>query len=350
MNVGVVGATGQVGRVMLRLLAERNFPVDDLRLFASSRSAGRTLQWQKRSITLEDASKADYHGLDVCLFSAGAAASKLLAPKVADSEVVVIDNSSAWRADPKVPLVVAEVNPHTLETIPKGIVANPNCTTMVAMPPLSQLHNEAGLTAMVVSSYQAVSGAGLAGVTELDQQIHMSGSNGPNLTYNGKALGLTAGSQFVEPIAYNAIPFAGSLMEDGTNETSEEQKLRHESRKILELPNLAVAATCVRIPVYCGHSLSISAGFKHPISPARALEVLKSTPGVICEDVPTPLKAAGIDPSIVGRIRRDPTRKNGLSLFVSGDNLRKGAALNAVQIAETMADRGLLSAKNRKPL
>lgn len=342
MHVGVIGATGQVGGVMLNLLAERNFPVDDLRLFSSARSTGRTLQWQGRSITVEDADKADYEGLDVCLFSAGAAASRTLAPKAAAASAVVIDNSSAWRTDPDVPLVVPEVNPHALESTPKGIIANPNCTTMVAMPPLHRLHNEAQLTALVVSSYQAVSGAGLAGVNELNDQIQLVGTAGPKLTYDGKAVELSAGSQFVAPIAFNVLPLAGSLADDDSGETTEEQKLRHESRKILELPHLRVSATCVRVPVYCGHSLTINAAFERPLSPSQALEVLQDTPGVVLDDIPTPLKAAGINPSIVGRIRRDPTRENGLSLFLSGDNLRKGAALNAIQIAETMIDSGLI--------
>ena len=344
MNVGVVGATGQVGGVMRALLAERDFPVDDLRLFASSRSAGRTLSWRDRAIVVEDAATADFSGLDVCLFSAGAATSRALAERVAAAGGVVIDNSSAWRRDPDVPLVVSEVNPHALEVVPKGIVANPNCTTMVAMPPLKRLDATAGLAAMVVSTYQTVSGAGLAGVDELHEQVQKAGDDGPLLTFDGGAVGLQAGEKFPEPIAFNVIPLAGSIVEDGTGETDEEQKLTHESRKILELPDLAVAATCVRVPVYCGHSLSISASFDRAISPERAVEVLTGAPGVVVTDVPTPLKAAGADPTYVGRIRRDPTRPNGLSLFVSGDNLRKGAALNAIQIAETMSARGLLPA------
>ncbi len=336
MDVGIVGATGQVGGVMRTLLARRRFPVDRLRLFASQRSAGRTLGWQDQDIVVEDAATADYSGLDVCLFSAGASTSRALAQKVAAQGAVVIDNSSAWRRDPAVPLVVTEVNSHVLQTIPKGIVANPNCTTMVAMPPLARLNEEAGLVAMVVSTYQAVSGAGLAGVAELDEQVQEAGSDAPDLTHDGSALGLQAGEKFCEPIAYNVVPLAGALVDDGSAETDEEQKLVHESRKILELPELSVAATCVRVPVYCGHSLSISASFERPISPWRAAEVLADAPGVVLADVPTPLKAAGADPSYVGRIRRDPTRLNGLSLFVSGDNLRKGAALNAVQIAEVL--------------
>ena len=344
MDVGVVGATGQVGGVMRALLDERALPVDGLRFFASARSAGRILDWRDRAIVVEDAATADYTGLDVCLFSAGATASRALAERVAAAGAVVIDNSSAWRRDPDVPLVVSEVNPHALDSIPKGIVANPNCTTMVAMPPLKRLDAEAGLVAMVVSTYQAVSGAGLAGVEELHEQVQKAGDVAPSLTYDGGALGLQAGDKFPAPIAFNVIPLAGSVVEDGTGETDEEQKFTHESRKILELPDLEVAATCVRVPVYCGHSLSISASFERPISPERAVEVLTGAPGVVVTDVPTPLQAAGADPSYVGRIRRDPTRPNGLSLFVSGDNLRKGAALNAIQIAEAMVDRGLLLA------
>ncbi|MCY3644629.1 MAG: aspartate-semialdehyde dehydrogenase [Acidimicrobiaceae bacterium] len=344
MDVGVIGATGQVGGVMRALLDARDFPVDGLRFFASSRSAGRTLHWRDRAVVVEDAAAADYSGLDVCLFSAGATTSRALAEKVASQGAVVIDNSSAWRRDPDVPLVVSEVNPHTLDSIPKGIVANPNCTTMVAMPPLKHLDAEAGLAAMVVSTYQTVSGAGLAGVDELHEQVQKAGEDAPKLTFDGGAAGLQAGEKFPEPIAFNVIPMAGAIVDDGTGETDEEQKLTHESRKILELPDLAVAATCVRVPVYCGHSLSISASFERPITPERATDVLAGAPGVVLADVPTPLKAAGADPSYVGRIRRDPTRPNGLSLFVSGDNLRKGAALNAIQIAEAMADRGLLPA------
>ena len=327
---------------MRALLDERAFPVGGLRFFASSRSAGRSLHWRDRAIVVEDAAAADYSGLDVCLFSAGATTSRAIAERVAAAGAAVIDNSSAWRRDPDVPLVVSEVNPHALDSIPKGIVANPNCTTMVAMPPLKRLDAEAGLLAMVVSTYQAVSGAGLAGVDELHEQVQKAGEDAPSLTFDGA--GLQAGEQFCEPIAFNVIPLVGSLVDDGSGETDEEQKLTSESRKILELPDLVVATTCVRVPVYCGHSLSISASFERPITPERAVEVLADAPGVMLTDVPTPLKAAGDDPSHVGRIRRDPTRPNGLSLFVSGDNLRKGAALNAIQIAEAMVARGLLPA------
>ena len=342
MDVGIVGATGQVGGVVQTLLAERNFPVDTLRLFASARSAGKTIEWQGRDIVVEDAADADYTGLDIVIFSAGGATSKELAPKVAAAGCIVIDNSSAWRMDPDVPLVVPEVNPEALRDIPKGIVANPNCTTMVAMAPLKALSDEAGLEALVVSTYQAVSGAGLSGVDELDTQMQKVGSAGAELTFDGGAIALEPGENFVEPIACNVVPFAGALVDDGLLETNEEQKLRGESRKILGLPDLLVSGTCVRVPVFTGHSLSINARFASAISVDRALELLGQTEGVVVTDVPTPLKAAGADPTFVGRVRVDPTVEHGLSLFVSGDNLRKGAALNTVQIAESMIAQGLI--------
>ncbi len=344
LNLGIVGATGQVGGVVRTILVERGFPVADLRLFASARSAGTTIEWNGREIEVEEALTADFAGLDVVIFSAGATTSRALAPKVAAAGAVVIDNSSAWRMDPDVPLVVPEVNADHLTHIPKGIVANPNCTTMAAMPVLKPLADEAGLEAIVVSTYQAVSGAGLSGVRELDEQAQKVGADGPGLTYDGRAVALERGENFVEPIAYNVVPFAGSLVDDGANETNEEQKLRDESRKILGLPDLLVSGTCVRVPVFTGHSLSINARFASPIGPERAREVLAAAPGVVVEEVPTPQKAAGADPSYVGRIRVDPTVENGLVLFVSSDNLRKGAALNTVQIAEALLDRGRVTA------
>ncbi|MDH5288650.1 MAG: aspartate-semialdehyde dehydrogenase [Acidimicrobiia bacterium] len=336
MRVGIVGATGQVGGVMLRLLADRNFPVDELRVFASARSAGRKLPFKGTDVTVEDADTADYTGLDVALFSAGATASRALAPKVAAAGVVVIDNSSAWRMDPECPLVVADVNDAEAANRPKGIIANPNCTTMVAMPVLKPLHLEAGLCSMVVASYQATSGAGLAGVDELAQQI-VKGGDARSLTHDGASVDLGQPSAFVESIAYNALPWAGSAVDDGSGETSEEQKLRFESRKILGIPELTVSGTCVRVPVYTGHSLAINARFSRPISPERATELLASAPAVVLDDVPTPIKASGGDVSLVGRIRRDETVDHGLALFLAGDNLRKGAALNAVEIAEIVA-------------
>jgi aspartate-semialdehyde dehydrogenase len=339
MRLGIVGATGQVGGVMRAVLAERQFPVTELRLFASSRSAGRRLPWADGEIEVEDAAAADYSGLDLVLFSAGATTSRALAPRVAETGAIVIDNSSAWRMDPEVPLVVPEVNAHQLDRIHKNIIANPNCTTMVAMPVLKPLDLEAGLRTLVVSTYQAVSGAGLAGTAELDEQVRKVGEAAPALALSGKAVDFPEPHQFSEPVAYNVIPLAGHLIDDGMAETNEEQKLRDETRKILELPDLAVSVTCVRVPVYTGHSLSINAGFAEPINPEQARRILFKASGVELTDVPTPLRSAGGDTTLVGRIRVDTTRDNGISLFVSGDNLRKGAALNAVQIAEALLAR-----------
>jgi len=322
---------------MRAILEERGLPIEELRLFASARSAGRTLPWMGTEVTVEDAATADYRGLDLALFSAGGATSKELAPKVADAGVVVIDNSSAWRMDPEVPLVVAEVNGHVLARRPKGIVANPNCTTMAAMPVLGPLHREAGLKAMVVSTYQAVSGGGLAGVAELDEQAKKVVDRAAELTFDGRAVEYPAPQKFPAPIAFNVVPQAGSFVDDGLDETDEEKKLRNETRKILDIPGLKVAGTCVRVPVFTGHSLSINAAFERPITPDEARQILAYAPGVELADVPTPLMAAGADPTYVGRIRPDEVMDNGLALFLSNDNLRKGAALNAVQIAELVA-------------
>jgi len=337
LNVGIVGATGLVGGIMRALLAERNFPVAQLRLFASARSAGRTLPWAGGEVTVEDAATADFSGLDLALFAAGATLSKELAPRVAAAGATVVDNSSGWRHDPDVPLVVAEVNPDALSSIPKGIVANPNCTTMAAMPVLKVLHDEAGLRRIVVSTYQAVSGGGLRGVGELEKQVIDVAPGSAALAFDGGAVGFPAPQVYAAPIAFNVIPLAGTLVDD---ETDEEKKFRHESRKILGLPTLAVSCTCVRVPVYTGHSMSLNVEFDRPLTPARATELLGSAPGVILDDLPTPLAAAGIDACLVGRIRVDDGAVNGLAMFVSGDNLRKGAALNAVQIAEVLVARG----------
>ncbi|OKI04641.1 aspartate-semialdehyde dehydrogenase [Streptomyces sp. CB02923] len=338
MRIGIVGATGQVGGVMRGILAERNFPVEQLRLFASARSAGRTLPWQDTEITIEDAATADYSGLDIVLFSAGGSTAKALAPKVADAGPVVIDNSSAWRMDPDVPLIVSEVNPQAISDRRKGIIANPNCTTMAAMPVLRPLHAEAGLTALVVATYQAVSGSGLAGVAELDEQVRKAvEQDATKLAHDGSAVDFPEPDKYVRPIAFNVLPMAGSIVDDGLNETDEEQKLRNESRKILEIPELKVSGTCVRVPVFSGHSLQVNARFAREITPERANELLAGAPGVALSHIPTPLQAAGQDASYVGRIRKDETVDHGLSLFLSNDNLRKGAALNAVQIAELVA-------------
>ncbi|MDT4904983.1 MAG: aspartate-semialdehyde dehydrogenase [Pseudonocardiales bacterium] len=339
MKVGIVGATGQVGTVMRRLLAERAFPVDEIRYFASARSAGSMLTWEGVDVRIEDAAAADPSGLDIVLFSAGGSTSKELAPKFAAAGAIVIDNSSAWRMDPDVPLVVAEVNGAEVHNAPKGIIANPNCTTMAAMPVLKPLHDAAGLTRLVVSTYQAVSGAGLAGVDELDTQIRKVADNASSLTHDGASVAFPDPVKFSRPIAFNVLPLAGSIVDDGEFETDEEKKLRNESRKILAIPGLLVSGTCVRVPVFTGHSLSINAEFERPLSVARALELLAAAPGVEITEVPTPLQAAGQDPSYVGRVRQDPGVPDGrgLALFVSNDNLRKGAALNAVQIAELLA-------------
>jgi aspartate-semialdehyde dehydrogenase len=322
MRVAVVGATGQVGTVMRAILDERNFPFDDIRLFASERSVGRRLGTGGVEVVVEDAATADPTGVDVALFSAGAAASRELAPRFAAAGAVVIDNSSAWRMDPEVPLVVPEVNAAALDSLPKGIVANPNCTTMVGMAVLKPLHDAAGLVGLIVSTYQAVSGAGLAGVAELEGQLLKTVDGAAGLTFDGNA---------------------GSLVTDGTGETSEEQKFRDESRKILDIPELEVTCTCVRVPVFTGHCLSIVARFERPLSPEQASELLAVAPGVELSELPTPLRAAGRDPSLVGRLRSAGDGGRQLALFVSGDNLRKGAALNAVQIAEALVARGVLA-------
>lgn len=332
LHVGIVGATGLVGELMRASLAERGFPVRSLRLFASARSAGRRVSWMNTQIVVEDAASADYAGLDVVFFSAGADTSRKLAPVVAAAGAVVIDNSSAWRMDPDVPLVVAEVNPVPRGAIRKGIVANPNCTTMAAMPVLKPLHDAAGLKRLVVSTYQAVSGGGVAGVDELATQVRSAGEGSATLVRDGESVAFPPPKKWPVPIAFNVVPFNYRVVEDGY--TDEELKLRDESRKILDIPGLLVSGTCVRVPVYTGHSLSINAEFERELTPERALALLQRAPGVVVTDVPNPLAVTGHDPVLVGRVRRDPTVAHGLALFVSSDNLRKGAALNAVQIAE----------------
>ncbi|QLY31304.1 aspartate-semialdehyde dehydrogenase [Nocardia huaxiensis] len=338
VRVGVVGATGQVGAVMRKLLEERNFPADEVRFFASARSAGKTLPFRGKDIVVEDTETADPTGLDIALFSAGATMSRVQAPRFAAAGVTVIDNSSAWRKDPEVPLVVSEVNPEATKNLVKGIIANPNCTTMAAMPVLKVLHDEAGLQRLIVSSYQAVSGSGLAGVEELASQVRAVIGDAEKLVHDGSAVDFPAPNKYVAPIAFDVIPLAGSLVDDESGETDEDQKLRNESRKILGLPDLLVSGTCVRVPVFTGHSLSINAEFANPISVERAKKLLENAPGVRLVDVPTPLAAAGADDSLVGRIRQDPGVPDGrgLALFISGDNLRKGAALNTIQIAEVL--------------
>ena len=340
VSIGVVGATGQVGIVVRQLLLDRAFPVGDIRFFASARSAGTVLPFGDQQIVVEDAETADPTGLDIAIFSAGATTSRAQAPRFAAAGVTVIDNSSGWRMDPDVPLVVSEVNPHAIDGAVKGIIANPNCTTMAAMPVLKVLDAEAGLQRLIVSTYQAVSGAGLVGGHELlAQATAVVAQNAIDLVHDGAAVTFPVAQSFPASIAFNVIPQAGSFVDDGLGETDEEKKLRNESRKILELPDLLVSGLCVRVPVFTGHSLAINAEFARAISPDRARELLADAPGVQLMDVPTPLAAAGADPSLVGRIRTDEgvPGGRGLALFISSDNLRKGAALNAVQIAELVA-------------
>ena len=342
LRIGVVGATGQVGVAMRQILAERDFPVEEIRFFSSPRSAGKVLDYRGTEVVVEDADSADPTGLDVALFSAGASASRVLVPRFVEAGVIVVDNSSAFRKDPAIPLVVSEVNPEAAREVieaGRGIIANPNCTTMAAMPVLKPLHDEAGLVRLVASTYQAVSGSGVAGVEELATGIEAAGEKARELAYDGEAVAFPEPGVYRRTIAHNVLPFAGNLVDDGLNETDEEQKLRNESRKILGLPGLKVSGICVRVPVFTGHSLAINAEFERSISPERATELLAGAPGVELSEIPTPLQAAGKDPSYVGRIRADEgvDGGRGLALFISNDNLRKGAALNTVQIAELVA-------------
>jgi aspartate-semialdehyde dehydrogenase len=339
VNIGVVGATGQVGVAMRQILLERGFPVDEVRFFASARSAGTVLPFGDREVVVEDAAEADPSGLDIAVFSAGATTSRALAPRFAEAGVIVVDNSSAWRMDPDVPLIVSEVNPEEIANARKGIIANPNCTTMAAMPVLKPLHDAAGLTRLIAATYQAVSGSGVAGVDELAGQVEAAGDKARELSYDGRAISFPAPVKYERTIAFNVVPLAGSIVDDGLHETDEEQKLRNESRKILGIPELLVSGICVRVPVFTGHSLAINAEFASPMPVERAREILAHAPGVQLSDIPNPLEAAGTDPSYVGRLRQDPgvPDARGLALFVSNDNLRKGAALNTVQIAELVA-------------
>ncbi|ARD42562.1 aspartate-semialdehyde dehydrogenase [Actinomyces gaoshouyii] len=338
--VAVVGATGQVGRVMRAMLEERDFPARAVRFFSSARSAGTIVEFHGKRIEVEDVATADLAGIDVAIFSAGGAASREHAPRFAAAGAVVVDNSSAWRKDPEVPLVVSEVNPRALATRPKGIIANPNCTTMAAMPALKALHEEAGLKRLIVSTYQAVSGSGRAGVAELAGQVRaVADQDLEGLALDGRAVDFPEPGVYVDTIAFNAVAWAGGDAGDGSGETDEEQKLRNESRKILEIPDLLVSGTCVRVPVFSGHGLSVNAEFEREISVERARELLEAAPGVTYEDVPSPLKGAGRDGTFVGRLRADQAFEpgHGLQFFVVGDNLRKGAALNAVELAELVA-------------
>jgi aspartate-semialdehyde dehydrogenase len=336
MRIAIVGATGQVGVVLRSILAERAFPVDEMRYLASSRSAGTTLPWGEDDIVVEDAETADLSGIDLALCSAPASVSRALAPRLAAAGAIVIDNSSAWRMDPEVPLVVPEANADALASIPKGIVANPNCTTMVAIPVFKPLHDEAGLTRLIVSTYQAVSGGGVEAVRELAEQLAKTADRAQDLTFDGGAVDYPPSSVYPVPIAHNVIPLQFTVVDDGSLETEEEQKYRNETRKILGIPDLSVTCTCVRVPVFTGHSAAIVAEFSRELSVERARELLAAAPGVELTELPTPLKAAGGDVSYVGRLRRAHGAPHALAFFVAGDNLRKGAALNVVQISEAL--------------
>ena len=334
-NVGVVGATGAVGRTIISILAEREFAVKELRLFASARSAGSVVETPWGAVTIEDLSSADPAGIDIALFSAGGDRSREFAPKFAAAGAVVIDNSSAFRMDPEVPLVVADVNDDAVVTRSKGIVANPNCTTMDLMMAAGPLHRAAGIRSMVVSSYQSVSGSGMAGVEELLRQVDELRTN-PDALREGGFEDPGSGI-YAAPIGFNVIPLAGTETDQGY--TDEEWKLVNETRKILSAPGIAVEPTCVRVPVVTGHGISASIWFDRPMDVAEAREILDSAPGVeVWEtDVPTPLDSAGIDDVLVGRLRNTVGIPGGINLWVVGDNLRKGAALNAVQLAELVA-------------
>jgi aspartate-semialdehyde dehydrogenase len=328
-RVAVVGATGAVGTEMLRLLRKRSFPASELVPFASERSAGRDLGDGLVVQPLRDDDSIG--GFDVAIFSAGGGISKEWAPRFAGRGAIVVDNSSAWRMDPEVPLVVSEVNPGALDHIGKGIVANPNCTTMAIMPPLHALHEEYNLRAMVATSFQA------AQVPAMLENPAALATDGASMASRVQA------SVHAKPLAFNVVPMLGK--DTGNGYTDEEMKLQNESRKILGIEDLAVSPTCVRVPVMVGHAIEVRATFEREPDVARALEVMGAHDGVELDDVPTPLEWAGRDPVAVGRVRKDLSDPRALNLFVVGDNLLKGAALNTVQIAELLHERGLLRAR-----
>jgi len=331
-RVAVVGATGVVGTTMLEILRERAFPAAEIVPFATERSAGRRLDGGLTVHTLND--KADLSGFDVALFSAGGGTSREWAPRFVDAGAVVVDNSSAWRRDPNIPLVVSEVNPHALERH-RGLIANPNCSTMQLVVALAPIHRQAGIERLVVSTYQSVSGTGKKAIDELDAQARASldGSEMP------------APQVYPQPIAFNVIGAAGNFV-DGDDHTDEERKMMFETRKILEDESIGVAVTCVRVPVRICHSEAVNVQTREPISAEEVRALLTDAPGVVVEDVPTPLRAAGRDEVFVGRIRRDESHPRAFSMWVVSDNLRKGAATNAVQIAEVLVERGLLDRRD----
>jgi len=338
-RVGVIGATGLVGGEMLRVLEERAFPVDELRVFASLRSEGRKLPFAGGEVVCQVLHDGCFDGLDLVIVDVDDQLALECAPAAAAAGAKVIDNSAAFRMDPDVPLVVAEINPDDLRSMPKGIASCPNCTTMVLVVALAPLHRAAGIERMVVSTYQSVSGAGMIGLRELDEQWTKGAGQSERLRRAGAIEGaVEAGEVWDRPIAGNVIPLAGSRREGGYS--SEEVKLVDESRKILHAPDLGVSVTCVRVPVYVGHAMSANVRFGRPVSAREAAELLADAPGVELVEAgaghPTPLESAGVDPVLVGRVREDPSEPGTLNLWVAGDNLRKGAALNAVQMAELL--------------
>lgn len=333
-SIGILGATGAVGQELIRLLHERNFPISDLRLLASARSAGKSISYEGRSWVIEEATEASFKDLDICIFSAGGSQSKAFAQAAVASGCIVVDNSSAFRNDPEVPLVVPEINPEAVEAH-KGIIANPNCSTAIALMGLYPLHQAFGLKRFIASTYQAVSGSGAGGLIELEQQTR------------AWAKGETLQKEvYPHQIAFNLIPHVDAFLEDGY--TREEMKMLNEGRKILGLDGLEVTCTCVRVPVFRAHSISISAEFDRPVSVEEAREAIAGFEGAELVDdpeqgrYPMPLEYSEVVPCGVGRIRRDRVFDNGLALWVTGDQIWKGAALNAVQIAELLHERGLV--------
>jgi aspartate-semialdehyde dehydrogenase len=341
MRVAVVGATGAVGQIMLRTLERRGFPASAIVPFASERSAGKDLAGYGTIQPLSDETVAGY---DLALFSAGGSTSKAWAERFVAGGAVVVDNSSAWRMDPDVPLVVAEVNPEAIDHARKGIVANPNCTTMVVMLPAKALHDAFGMTAMVATSYQAAGGAGQKGIDELAFQVPVLAAEVEAMVSDGHRVArMVESSVHANTLAFNVVPMLGTLGENGY--TDEEMKLQNESRKILGLPGLAVSPTCVRVPVMVGHAIEVRASYEREVDRSEALELLRAFPNLVVEDAPTPLEAAGRDETFVGRVRQDLGDPKALNFFVVGDNLLKGAALNTVQLAELAVERGLVGAR-----
>jgi aspartate-semialdehyde dehydrogenase len=339
VRVGVMGATGLVGSEMLRILEERAFPVDELRAYASPRSEGRKLPFAGSEVTCEVLRDGCFDRLDFVIVDVDDPLALEWAPRAAAAGAKVIDNSAAFRMDPGVPLVVAEVNPDDLRTMPKGIAACPNCTTMIPVTALAPLHRAARIDRMVVSTYQSVSGAGQVGLDELDAQWTKLDGRVEELRRAGTVgRALVEGEVWPKPIAGNVIPLAGSIKEQGY--TSEEWKMVRESRKILHDEEIRCTVTCVRVPVYVGHAVNVNVRFRRPVTKAEAVELLRDAPGVRLvgggDGIPTPQDAAGIDPVLVGRLREDLSEPGTLDLWITGDNLRKGAALNAVQLAELL--------------